>query len=149
MSGRVLLGLLLVVLAVAATASCAGGQGGQGSQQAQANTAESVRVMNALSALPGISAATGGYHLRPEDANVFVVWLNVVDSASDADTNKVVDETVRLIWQSSIHPLHVIAVHVAQRVGSTNRYVRDVTYPIPQEQQQLEVKYGKRPVSNS
>ncbi|HEX6499555.1 MAG TPA: hypothetical protein VF054_11045 [Micromonosporaceae bacterium] len=92
---------------------------------------------------------------RPDVVRARVVYQNNLNASAQADVNvtvtagaafdPVVDEAVKLLWQSRLSPLHSIRVGVVDAGDTQRGTVRYVDTQV-KDKADLESRYGPRPV---
>jgi hypothetical protein len=132
--------MTVAALALALTTGCVRATEGSGSDQ-NAMDAITSDIQATLAKRPDVVTAKVGYQntlVASEQADA------TITISAGADFEPVIDEAVRLIWQSKLKPLSSISVGVIDEKDlqrGTRKYFR----PDKEDKAELESKYGPRP----
>jgi hypothetical protein len=132
--------MAVAALALALTTGCVRATAGSGSDQ-KAMDAITSDIQATLAKRPDVVTAEVGYQntlvaSKRADVNVTV--------KSGVDFEPVIDEAVRLIWQSKLKPLSSINVGVIDE-KDLQRGINKILMPAQEDKAELEGKYGPRP----
>ena len=137
---RLTAGIATALLALAATVGCTGAKANGGDQKQM--DAITQNIQSELAQKPGVVTAKVGYQ-------------NNVDASERADVNlalkpgtdpqPVIDDAVRLVWQSKLNPLSSINVGVVFDQSNQRGMTKRVNILNRNEKAEMESKYGQRP----
>lgn len=138
---RMVAAVVLALTVVVASAGCIGPKTKPGSDQT-AMDAIAQQIQTTLAQRPDVVNADVGYQNNLDASERADVGVKV---KAGADFEPVIDEAVRLIWQSKLNPLSSIRIDVIDAENAQRGKTRHVNLLNSNEKAPLESKYGPRP----
>ena len=129
------------MLAAATAAGCTQATTDPGRDTAQMN-AIAAQIQAALAQRPDVTTARVVYQNNVEAPGMVTVTVTVHDTT---DTEPVIDETLRRVWQSRLNPLSSVHVGVVHADPGQRGTVRDLNLLDKDQRAELDRLYGAHP----